>query len=1485
MSRQPDLSTMTSDEKRALLASLLDGSAAATPSNLTLEQRRLWLLVQLDVNRPWHTSTAVRLTGRIEPAAVQQALAATVQHHEVLRMTFREVDGHPLATVKPVASLRLPVLDFDAGDLDGELARVVAAEARTRFDLAQGPLVRASLLRAGPEDHVLLLTAHQLVADRPSARRIMREVLDRYAALSAGTEPLTSTGATDLAALGAAQREWIGTDDAAKDIDYWRTRMAAITTLNLPTDRSRPSTKTINADVVTVTVPPSLRAALEEHTRETRHALPEVVLAAYAAVLSRYAQQHDFAVGVAVPPSWLPDGEELVGPLENTLPLRFELDGSETLSTLVSRTEVALGEALEHARLPFEQIVEAAQPLRDLSHTPLFQAFFGFEEESEGRELPGATVRPVDLVTTWTPHDIDLYAVRRGGELSLRAQFNTDLFDRATIQRMLSHVLLLLDEAVADPRRRLADFPLLTEDERQRLATWTGTDQEHRGPWTLHELIEEAAAANPGGIALTSSTEEITYASLDLRAEALAAALAGQGVEQESRVGVLSDRSVHAVVGLLGVLKAGGAYVPLDPSYPAERIAVIAEDAGITRLVGTQDALEAFAGTLPGIARVAIPTSDPEGPVRRPATTTTGGDLAYIIYTSGSTGRPKGVAVEHRQIVSSTVARSACEGPGMPERYLVLAPLTFDASGGGLYWTLRRGGTVVLPDEREVLDPKLLSDLIRSKAVTHVDGVPSQYAVLLETRPESFDSVRATVLAGELLPPGLVAEHFRRMPGVALFNEYGPTEATVWASVHRVSEEDGEASRVPIGRPVPGARIRLLDKQFNPVPPGVPGELWIGGGGVARGYVNRPAMTAERFLPDPFSDEPGARLYRTGDLAKYRPDGSIEFLGRADTQVKIRGFRIELSEIENVLLRHPLVAEAVVTVLDDQPGGPRLVAYVVPVVGRVLAQETLIKHVLGQVPDYMVPSAFVTLERMPLTRHGKIDLKALPVPEAGAADEFVEPQTQLEAEIAETFAELLGVSKVSATGDFFALGGNSLLVARLSAQLSRRHDVSLPVEQIFRVPTVTGVAQAIEESRRQQENVDSEVLYAQQLAELHAEIVLPEEIAPGDLPHADYLAPHDVLVTGATGYLGAFLAVELVKKTSATVHCLVRGENEEAAWERLEETLRGYRAWDESYRTRMKVVLGDLAKPRFGLSAQEWDHYADVLDVIYHSGAVVNFTFPYEAARPANVEGTKEVLRLATTKTVKSVQFVSSVDVFMGTGAERPFTEEDLDERPIRIPTGYPRSKWLAEKICHIARDRGVPVIVHRPWMITGHADTGASHHTDYLYVYLKGFLDLGVLPLYNDVINAVPVDFTVQAIVYTSLREENFGKNFNITNKEPTTMQQCYQWLRSFGYDLNVVDEEEARQQALAVDEDHVLFPMTPLLRVASMRHAALDPELQKRVNPMDECRMLTEALEGSGIECPPVNEEWAHSCFRFLVEEGHLPAPEDVVPQGTSA
>lgn len=597
MSGQHEISSLTSEEKRALLAGLLDASANVT-SNLTLEQRRLWLLIQLDEKRPWQTSAAVRLTGRTDPAVLQQALSATVQRHEVLRTTFRTVDGHPLATVRPVASLRLPVVQVDPDRLDAELARIVASETRRRFDLAQGPLVRASLLRLGEEDHVLLLTVHQLVADRRSVRLLTDEVLAGYTNLLGGNAEVTALAA-EPEALAAAQRAWLAGDDAEKDIEYWRARTTGLSTLELPTDRPRPPVKTIDADVVTVRVSAELRAELDAFTARTGHRLSRLLLGAYTAVLSRHAQQQGFAVGVPVPPSWQDGAGDLVGPLENTLPVRFDLEAGETLTGLLRRTDSALDEALAHARLPFEQIVEAAQPARDLSHTPLFQALFGFEEEWGSQELPGATARPLSLPVTWTPHDLDLFAVSRDGDLSLRAHYNTALFDRDTAERLLDRLLLLLTSAVAEPDRPLADFSLLSGPDRERLSEWNATGAERDGSRLLHELVGQAAASAPDTLALTSSTAELTYASLDLRAEALAARLAELGAGPETLVGVMADRSVHTMVALLGVLKSGGAYVPLDPSYPADRIASIAEDAGITLVVGGEGALDGLDGKLP----------------------------------------------------------------------------------------------------------------------------------------------------------------------------------------------------------------------------------------------------------------------------------------------------------------------------------------------------------------------------------------------------------------------------------------------------------------------------------------------------------------------------------------------------------------------------------------------------------------------------------------------------------------------------------------------------------------------------------------------------------------------------------------------------------------------------------------------------------------------------------------------------------------------
>ena len=531
------------------------------------------------------------------------------------------------------------------------------------------------------------------------------------------------------------------------------------------------------------------------------------------------------------------------------------------------------------------------------------------------------------------------------------------------------------------------------------------------------------------------------------------------------------------------------------------------------------------------------------------------------------------------------------------------------------------------------------------------------------------------------------------------------------------------------------------------------------------------------------------------------------------------------------------------------------------------------------VPEYMVPSTFITLERMPLTNHGKIDRTALPAPEfAYGPHGYLEPRTPLEIAVAESFAQVLGTHKVSADADFFELGGNSLLVARLIARMARFSDVTPPVDEIFRAPTVRGIAETIETYRRLKEGtLDTDVLYALGVAELRKEVKLDPAIQVDPaLPVGDHLAPKHVLLTGATGYIGAFILAELVKRTDATIHCLVRAEHQEAAWAKLEGVLQGFGAWEDSFATRVRAVVGDLGKPGLGLTADAYEELAGSLDAIYHSGAIVNFTFPYEALQAVNVNGTEELLRLACHRRTKAFHHVSTMDVFVGTRAERPWLEVDPNDTPPLLPTGYPRSKWVAEKIVTLARGRGLPVAVYRPWVVVGHRDTGAAHKTDYIFVALKGYLELGFIPSYTEILNAVTVDYFAEAMVHLSLREQSIGQYFNIGNLWPVDFPQLYAWMRSFGYNPEVIDRATARELVLNVGEDSTLFPITPLIRSGRPDHPWLQPEKQRSIDASLECRNVLAGLVGSGIECPPMTEELVHTCLRYMVNIGFLDAPD---------
>uniref|UniRef100_UPI003593C16B non-ribosomal peptide synthetase n=1 Tax=Nostoc sp. TaxID=1180 RepID=UPI003593C16B len=742
--------------------------------------------------------------------------------------------------------------------------------------------------------------------------------------------------------------------------------------------------------------------------------------------------------------------------------------------------EVTLG-AYAHQDLPLDKLVEELKPERDLSYTPLFQVMFVLQNAPmPPLELEGLTLNLLEFESGTAKFDVTLYVEDTEKGLKGSLEYNTDLFDAASIARMAEHLQTLLEGIVANPNQRLSDLPLLSATELQRLLVeWNDTRADYPKDVCIHELFQAQVERSPDAIAVVFEGEQLTYQQLNCRANQLAHHLQTLEVGPEILVGIHVERSIEMVVGLLGILKAGGAYVPIDPAYPQERLAYILSDSKVSVLL-TQKHLVAKLPTHQtrvfcfDVDWKLIFQESEENLVSKVQSK----NLAYVIYTSGSTGKPKGVLVTHQNLVQSTCAR-LCYYNEPVTRFLLVSSFAFDSSVAGIFWTLCQGGILQLPQHNAQQDPLKLSQLIAQTHVSHLLTIPSLYAqILAQALPQQLVWMRTVIVAGEPCPRDMIGLHGERLPHTSLFNEYGPTEATVWSSVYKCRSQE-QTIHTSIGRPIINTQIYILDSYLQPVPIGVAGELHIGGVGLARGYLNHPELTQAKFIPNPFSDELGTRLYKTGDLARYLPDGNIEFLGRIDNQVKIHGFRIEPREIEAVMLQHPKVQETIVIAREDQPGNKRLVAYVVLNQEFTSITSNLRRFLQKQLPDYMIPSTFVVLEALPLTPNGKVDCRALPAPSQARSEleeTFVPPRTPLEEVLAGIWAEILKLERVGVYDNFFELGGHSLLATQVISRVRKAFQVELPLNQLFELPTVADIAEAIEKLKENNTKLQTPII-------------------------------------------------------------------------------------------------------------------------------------------------------------------------------------------------------------------------------------------------------------------------------------------------------------------------------------------------------------------------------------------------------------------------
>ncbi|MCP4653974.1 MAG: amino acid adenylation domain-containing protein [bacterium] len=1029
---------------------------------LSFAQQRLWFLDRFEPGLAlYNIPAAVALSGRLDPRALTAALSEIVRRHRVLCARYRTVDGEPIQEIAPARALPLPVAELSAlpsPQRRAEADRQARREARQAFALERGPLLRTVLLRLGPEEHLLLVTVHHIAFDGWSLGVFLREL----AALYQGSPPAPLP--VQYADYAGWQRRWLTDEVLARQLDYWRRQLVGLPVLELPTDRPRPARQSFRGAVERVRLPAPLRSRLDQLSRQHGSTVFMTLLAAFQALVERHTGQRDFAVGSPVANRSLPALEGLVGLFVNTLVLRAELGGDPPFLRLLDRVrDTALG-AYAHQDLPFERLVEELEPQRDLSQSPLAQVMFVLQNAPPAPPAlgEGVAVRVATVHTDTAKFDLTLGLEETSAGLEGDLEYNVDLFDPTTAHRLLGHLGVLLEEIAAAPEIRLSACALLSPPERQQLLVeWLGDPEPRPAAATVHELFESRVERAPDRMAIVGD-EQLSYRELNLRADRLARRLRALGVGAETVVALVVERGPEVVVGLLGILKAGGIYLPLDSSHPGERLTFLLRDAS-ARVVLAQ---EAITGQLPGPekhgARVVSLSGLPECELaQHPELPVDADQLAYVIYTSGTTGVPKGVAVSHRQVLP--ILCWSLRYFSLDEGTRVLQNLShcFDFGVFELLTTLVAGGTLCFLPRGEQDDLGRALDAIARYRLNTVHTTPSFFRELLaQERP--LPGLEIVHLGGEAVTPALVRRIEAAAGGCRIYNGYGPTETSINSTIFRL-RRGRRATPVPIGRATARNTVQVVDRRGRPVPAGVAGELVIGGDGVARGYLHRPALTAERFVPDPTAADPGRRLYRSGDLVRRRGDGNIEFLGRIDQQVKLRGFRIELGEIEAVLGRQPAVQEAVVVVREDQPGRRLLVAYAVRTGTAADVDAGVLRVALREsLPDYMVPAVVTFLDALPRTVTGKVERQALPAPAAAPADSWVAPRGPLEEIVAGIWAEVLDRDRVGAHDDFFALGGHSLLATRVTSRLSRTLDVDLGPRQLFEHPTVAALAAALE---------------------------------------------------------------------------------------------------------------------------------------------------------------------------------------------------------------------------------------------------------------------------------------------------------------------------------------------------------------------------------------------------------------------------------------
>ena len=1475
----------------------------ASQTELSFSQERLWFIEQYEQGtHAYHLPEVYELDVNTDVARVKQAIQQIVSRHEVLRSTIKQAN-HQGHGIQKVHHEPLPIEQVIVPD-ETDFQSILKEDILRPFDLSAEYPIRVKFYTIQSQEAsktIVLINLHHIAGDGWSMDIFQRE-------LSASLRQTQGAQQADLPALeiqykdyAVWQRKYLnGTTILENQLSYWKKYLSGYQTLDLPIDYVRPHKIDYRGSSQSFTLDKKLSqrlSALAKHHGTTMHT---ILLSSVYILLSKYTGQEDIVIGGVIANRHIRKTKDLIGFFVNTQVNRVVLNQTQSYDDLIQQVHQEQIQAQLHQDLPFEKLVSELRVTRDASRHPIFQVMFAMHDLNRLNQVPSdeppSYLKPFQIENLYEieKFDLSISIDNSQPELSGQMSYATSLFHKDTIERLIAYYTHLLTQLAEAPEQPYSQHSLLSSVQYDQIMNqWNATEKEYPKHKTIGQLFQEQAQRTPHATALVFEKQKLTYQKLHEKSNQLAQHIREQYqkrtkkiLEPDTLVALYLDRSLEMVIGILAVMKAGGAYVPIDINYPQERIDYILDDTRAA-LILTQSHLSKDRHIqLPKNKLIQIDVSEDLytkedtsdlPPYSKPT------DVAYVIYTSGTTGKPKGVMVEHKafsQFIYNFNDYLRDQLNTTSNNLLSFTNYVFDIFGLEYAWPLITGNAITLSSINQVTAEEILANQV-------VQQTPNSLLQLVIKYPDQLSNIICLV-GGEALLPSIAEKLTRSFKKV--FNVYGPAETVIWSSAYEIKE----ATKPAIGKPLFNEQVYVLDANNSPVPIGVKGELYIGGAGLARGYLNQQKLTQTRFIPNPFATEADqkkgyTRLYKTGDMARWLPDGNLEFIGRYDNQVKIRGYRIELGEIEHALLQTKGIKQACVLAKERklETGSQKyLVAYYVaspppsPEERELISSDfsytwlsrEAIQHRLSQIlPEYMVPHTFIEIESLPLTVNGKLDKGALPEPDFQLLSAgYMAPKKEIETLISVIWQDVLGLEKVGITDDFFRIGGDSILSIQLSNRITQA-GFNCQVRDIFDYKTIAKLAEYLSKK-----STAIDPMKKVDFIDWESEIKLDAKIIPSTNLQPIVNEPQSFLLTGSTGFVGAHLLHELLEQTHANIYCLVRAADAEAAMQKIYQNMSRYQLGSEKWMPRIIPLIGTLSESFFGWNEQKFHELASQIDAIYHNGAWVNFVYPYQLLKPTNVQGTVEILRFACCSKLKPVHHISTFSVF----PKAAFTQfEQIDEStPLNLSPllldGYSQSKWVAERLVMEAQTRGIPANIYRLGHITGHSQLGICHTSDLLWNQIKSCIQLQIAPTVNSTIDLTPVDFVSTAIVHLSKKTLPFGHIFHLISQDMITWNDIFDHVRTLGYPLESRTLDSWRQELLTRAQNDPQNALYPFLSLFTNEEEFADNTETSFCSEQTYTKL-------TDIVCHPPNLTLFERYFTHFINSGFLEPSQDLRPK----